>query len=361
MTDSPSTNFFPWWSLGIPLLGWLLLVAHAVIGFQGLSLILLALALGGTVFSAVHYAEVVAHKVGEPFGTLVLAVAVTIIEVAMIASVLLTKGNQNQAVARDTIFAVVMMVCTGLVGLCITVGAWKHRVQGFNVKGSTGALSAITALTTLTMVLPVFTSQPADAFRPAQLIFVGVASLVLYAAFVFVQTVRHRDYFMPESEGEASHHAKPSLTQTFWALGILLVCLVAVVLLAKSLSPTVEALVDLAGMPKPVVGLVIAGFILLPESLAAIRAAGQNRLQTSINLAYGSVIASIGLTIPVVAFVSVLIGQTLILGLDARDIVLLTLTVLLNMITILTGRTNILQGSILLVVFAAFLFFSVVP
>lgn len=361
MTESPKANFFPWWSLCVPLLGWLLLATHAVIGFQGLSLILLALALGGTVFSAVHYAEVVAHKVGEPFGTLVLAVAVTIIEVAMIASVLLSNGNQNLAVARDTIFAVVMLVCSGLVGLCITVGAWKHKVQGFNIKGSIGALSAVMALSTLTMVLPVFTSPPEDAFRTAQLIFVGAASLILYAAFVFVQTVRHRDYFIPESEDDTSHHIKPSLAQMFWAMGILLICLVAVVLLAKSLSPTVETLVDLAGMPKPVVGLVIAGFVLLPESLAAIRAANQNKLQTSINLAYGSVIASIGLTIPVVAFVSVFIGKPLILGLDPRDIVLLVLTMLLNIITIQTGRTNILQGSILLVVFAAFLFFAVVP
>lgn len=361
MAETSKMNFFPRWSLYIPVLGWLLLVAHAVIGFTGVGLILLVLALGGTVFSAVHYAEVIAHKVGEPFGTLVLAVAVTIIEVAMIASVILSKGNQNQAVARDTIFSVVMIVCSGLVGLCITVGAWKHRVQGFNIKGSTGALSAITALTTLTMILPVFTSKPDDEFSPVQLVFVGIASLILYALFVFVQTIRHRDYFLSESEDEAPHHTTPSARQTFGALGLLLACLVAVVLLAKSLSPTVEALVDLAGMPKPVVGLVIAGFVLLPEGVAAIRAAQQNRLQTSINLAYGSVIASIGLTIPVVALISLIADKPLTLGLDEKDIALLILTILLNMITIQTGRTNILQGGILLTVFASFLFFSVAP
>lgn len=361
MADSSKISLFPWWSLCLPLLAWLLLVAYALLDFQGPAVILLVLALGGSVFAAVHYAEVIAHKVGEPFGTLVLAVAVTIIEVAMIVSMLLTKDNQNLAVARDTIFSVVMIVCAGLVGLCITVGAWKHRVQGFNVKGSTGALSAIIALTVLTMVLPVFTSPPDDAFRPAQLIFVGVVSLALYAAFVFVQTVRHRDYFLPEGGDEMPHDSKPSFAQTLGALAILLVSLVAVVLLAKSLSPSVEEVVSLAGMPKPVVGLVIAGFVLLPEGMAAIRAARQNRLQTSLNLAYGSVIASIGLTIPVVAFISVALGQTLILGLDSKDIVLLLLTALLNMITIQTGRTNILQGSILLLTFASFLFFSVMP
>lgn len=361
MDESSKVNFFPWWSWCIPLLGSLMIAAHAIIGFHGFALIFLVLALGSTVFSAVHYAEVVAHKVGEPFGTLVLAVAVTIIEVAMIASVLLTKGNQNHAVARDTIFSVVMLVCSGLVGLCITVGALKHRVQGLNIKGSTGALSAITALTTLTMILPVFTSQPTDAFRPAQLVFVGIASLILYAIFVFVQTIRHRDYFLSESDDAAPHGIKPSLAQTYGALGLLFVCLVAVVLLAKSLSPTVEMLVDLAGVPKPVVGLVIAAFVLLPEGMAAIRAAQQNRLQTSINLAYGSVIASIGLTIPVVALISLTIGKHLILGLDASDIVLLCVTLLLNMITVLTGRTNILQGGILLIIFASFLFFSIAP
>ena len=361
MTDSPKLSFFPLWSLCIPLLAWLLLGAHAAFSFHGLVLVLLLLALGGAVFAAVHYAEVIAHKVGEPFGTLVLAVAVTIIEVAMIVSILLTKGNQNQTVARDTIFSVVMIVCAGLVGLCITVGAWKHHVQGFNIKGATGALSAITTLVTLTMVLPVFTSLPEDAFRPIQLIFVGLASLALYAVFVLVQTVRHRDYFVSESDSEAPQHAMPSRNQTYLALALLLVCLAAVVLLAKSLSPTVEQLVALAGMPKPVVGLVIAGFVLLPEGMAAIRAAQQNQLQTSINLAYGSVIASIGLTIPVVALISVYLGQKLILGLDAKDIVLLTLTLLLNMFTIQTGRTTILQGAILLIVFASFLVFSITP
>lgn len=361
MAKSPESSFFPRWSLGIPLLAWVLLGAHALLGFHGLALILLVLALGGTVFAAVHYAEVVAHKMGEPFGALILAVAVTVIEVAMIVSMLLTKDTQNQAVARDTIFSVVMIVCSGLVGLCITVGAWKHHVQGFNIKGSSGALSAITALTVLTMILPVFTSAAQDIFRPAQLIFVGIASLILYAVFVFVQTVRHRDYFLAENENEPDHELVPSRRQTIWALGLLLVCLTAVVLLAKSLSPTVEQLVDLADMPKPVVGLVIAGFVLLPEGMAALRAARQNRLQTSINLAYGSVIASIGLTIPVVALISVLMGQTLVLGLDAKDIVLLTLTILLNMFTIQTGRTTILQGGILLIVFASFLFFSIAP
>lgn len=361
MSDAPSTKFFPWLSLLIPVLGWGVLGANACLHFQGWTVILLVLMLGGAVFSAVHYAEVVACKVGEPFGTLVLAIAVTVIEVAMIASVLLTPGNQNLAVARDTIFSAVMIVCAGVVGLCITVGAWRHKVQGFNIKGSTGALSVVIAMTVLTMVLPVFTTLPDDAFNTRQLIFIAIAALFMYGGFVFVQTVRHRDYFLAEEGEESSPHAMPSTRQTLMALGMLLFCLITVVALAKSLSPTIEALVGQAGLPKAVVGLVIAGFVLLPESIAATRAALQNKLQNSINLAFGSVIASIGLTIPVVAVVSVVMGSTLILGLDEKEIVLFVLTMLLNMITIQTGRTNILQGCLLLVVFASFLFFSVFP
>lgn len=364
MPADPSVKFFPWVSLLVPVLGWAVLAGASQFHNSGQAL-LLVLMLGGAVFSAVHYAEVVALKVGEPFGTLVLAIAVTLIEVALIVSVLLTHNNPNLAVARDTIFSAVMIVCAGVVGTCITVGAVRHRVQGFNIKGSTGALSVLIALTVLTMVLPVFTSRPEDAFNTEQLLFVGVIALLMYGCFVFVQTVRHREYFLPEEDdvreaGEAAH-ATPTIGQAFLALGVLVFCLITVVALAKSLSPSIEALVDHAGLPKPIVGLAIAGFVLLPESVAAVRAAWQNKLQNSINLAFGSVIASIGLTIPVVATVSASLGNNLILGLDDKDIVLFTLVVLLNMITIQTGRTNILQGCLLLLVFASFLFFSVFP
>ncbi len=354
-------KIFPWWSLCFPVAALLLLGAYGVLHFNGLALLLLVAALGGTVFSAVHYAEVVAHKVGEPFGTLVLAVAVTVIEVALIVSVLISKGGENTPVARDTIFSAIMIVCTGVVGLCLAVGAGRHREQELNIKGSSGALSVLIALAGLTLVLPDFTASPGPTFNIYQLEFVGVVSLVLYAIFVFVQTVRHRDYFLPEDDSHVAHHPPPSTGQTLAALGVLLVCLVAVVALAKSLSPTIEAFVNHSGLPESVVGLVIAGFVLLPESLAAVRAALHNKLQTSLNLAFGSVIASIGLTIPVVAAVSVFMGNSLTLGLDQKEIVLLVLSMLLSMLTVSTGRTTILQGAIHLTVFAVFLFFAVVP
>ncbi|MGE4481618.1 calcium:proton antiporter [Acidocella sp.] len=354
-------RLFPWWSLCFPLLALLLLGANSALHFNGPALLLLIFALGGTVFSAVHYAEVIAHKVGEPFGTLVLAVAVTVIEVALIVSVLISDGAENGAVARDTIFSAIMIVCTGVVGLCVAVGAGRHMEQGLNVKGSAGALSVLMALSVLTLVLPDFTASPGPTFNIHQLEFVGVVSLVLYAIFVFVQTVRHRDYFLTENSGSEAHHPPPPTGQALAALGVLILCLVAVVALAKSLSPTVEAFVEQSGAPKSVVGLVIAGFVLLPESLAALRAALRDKLQTSLNLAFGSVIASIGLTIPVVAAVSIWMGRPLTLGLDQKEIVLLVLTLLLSMMTVQTGRTTILQGALHLTVFAVFLFFAVVP
>ncbi len=351
----------PWWSWGFPLLAWLLFGAMAVAHIGGPALAVCAVALGGSVFSAVHHAEAVAHRIGEPFGTLVLAIAVTVIEVALIVSVMLTSGPEKAALARDAVFSAVMIACTGVVGLCLLLGASRHREQEFRVQGANGALAVLAALAVLTMVLPNYTQVPGPTFSTSQLEFVGVVSVVLYGVFVFVQTVRHRDYFLAET-GQGAHPLPPPSTRTaLLSAALLVVSLVAVVGLAKALSPAVEAGVIQSGAPKSVVGVIIAALVLLPESFAAVRAARLNRLQTSLNLALGSAVASIGLTIPVVAAVSVIIGQPLTLGLDPKETVLLALTLLLSTLTIATGRTSILQGAIHLTVFAVFLFFAIVP
>ena len=354
-------KMIPVWSWALPVLALALLVAKALTPIGGPVLIVFALVLGGAVFAAVHHAEVVAHRVGEPFGTLVLAIAVTVIEVALIVSVMLTGGPDKAALARDTVFSAVMIVCTGVVGLCLLAGASRHREQEFKVQGANGALAVLAALSVLTMVLPNYTEEPGPTFTTEQLEFVGVVSLVLYGVFVFVQTVRHRDYFLAETEGDDHHLPPPSAGMALAAAGLLIVSLVAVVGLAKALSPAVEAGVAASGAPKALVGVIIAAVVLLPESLAAVKAARLNRLQTSLNLALGSAIASIGLTIPVVAVVSVILGQPLTLGLDPKETVLLALTLLLSTLTVATGRTSILQGAIHLTVFAVFLFFAVVP
>ena len=351
------------WTWAWPSLAWLALAATAVAGTGSLLAGIAAVALIGTVFSAVYHAEVVAHRIGEPFGTLVLALAVTVIEVALIVSVMAAGGPDKAGLARDTVFAAVMIICNGIVGLCLLSGGVRHHEQGFQVEGANAALAVLAALTTLTLVLPNFTtSVPGPTFSVSQLIFAGVVSLVLYAAFVFVQTVRHRDYFLPAPGEAAEEHAPPpSDRQTVLSAGLLIAALAAVVLLAKALTPTLESVVAALGAPKAVVGIVIAGLVLLPEGLAAWRAARVNRLQTSMNLALGSALASIGLTIPAVAAVSILLGLPLWLGLGAKEQILLALTLLVGVVTLGTGRTTVLQGIVHLVIFAAFLFLSVVP
>jgi Ca2+:H+ antiporter len=316
------------------------------------------------VLAAVHHAEVVAHRVGEPFGTLVLALAVTVIEVALIVSVMLTGGADNATLPRDTIFSAVMIICNGVVGLCLVVGGLRHHEQTFRIEGATSSLAALIALATLSLVLPSFTtSAPGATYTRAQLAFAAVASLGLWAVFVFVQTVRHRDYFLPaaQASNQEVHAAPPSAMQAGLSFLLLMVSLVGVVGLAKVLSPSIERAVAVSGAPKTVIGIAIALLVLLPETWAAVRAARLDRLQTSFNLAYGSALASIGLTIPAVAVASVWLGLPLVLGLDAKDLVLLTLTFVVSAITLAHGRTHMMQGAVHLVIFAAFAFLALVP
>jgi Ca2+:H+ antiporter len=353
----------PWWTWTWPLLAYVILLATVFTGHGGLIDAAAGAALFGTVFAAVHHAEVVAHRTGEPFGTLVLAVAVTIIEVALIVSVMVAAPAEKTALARDTVFAAVMIVCNGIVGLCLLWGGARHHEQGFQIHGASAALAVLAALTTLTLILPnVATTMPGPVFSTSQLIFEGFVSIVLYGSFVFVQTVRHRDYFLGAETDDAGAHAPPpSNRTTIVSAGLLLASLVAVVGLAKSLTPRIESTVATLGVPKAVVGIIIAGLVLLPEGLAALRAARANRLQTSLNLALGSALASIGLTIPAVAVVSIVLQEPLQLGLDPKDQVLLAITLLVGVITLGTGRTTVLQGIVHLVIFAVFLFFAMVP
>ncbi|MBC8008408.1 MAG: ionic transporter y4hA [Prolixibacteraceae bacterium] len=351
----------PRWTWVVPALAWAVMaIALAIPG--ALMSALAAAVLLGAVIAAVHHAEVVAHRVGEPFGTLVLAVAVTVIEVALIVSVMLSSGAGKEAIARDTVFAAIMICCNGIVGLCLLFGGVRHREQGFQIQGASAALAVLCALSVLTLVLPGFsTTVPGPGLSNSQLIFAGIISLVLYLVFVFIQTIRHRGYFLADSADEDVPEAAPSGRATLASIGLLGVALIAVVGLAKILSPVVEGGVNRMGAPAAVVGIVIAMLVLLPEGAAALRNARANRLQTSLNLALGSALASIGLTIPTVAVVSIMMGQPILLGLAPKEIVLLTLTLIVGVITLGTGRTTLLQGVVHLVIFAAFLFFAVVP
>ncbi|MGH6625442.1 MAG: calcium:proton antiporter [Burkholderiaceae bacterium] len=360
MKHSPS---LPLWSIISPVVGWLLLGGVAL-GFGNAYVMLLVPGLLACVLAAVHHAELVAHRVGEPYGTLVLAVAITVIEVALIVSLMLAGGPATAALARDTVFAAVMIILNGMVGLCLLAGGTRHREQSFGLYGVSASLATLAAIVVLTLVLPNYTQTlPGPVYSPSQLGFIAVVSLVLYATFVLVQAVRHRDYFLPAGAmaNEEAHAAPPTVKAASLSAALLLVCLVAVVLLAKALAPAVETAVDSVGAPKALVGIIIAAVVLLPEGLAALRAARANRLQTSLNLALGSALASIGLTIPAVAIVSLATGWTLTLGIDIRSTVLLLLSLIVATLSLGTGRTTVLQGMVHLVIFAVYLFTTVVP
>ncbi|WP_211233987.1 calcium:proton antiporter [Chitinilyticum litopenaei] len=356
-------NRLPHWTVVLPLAGCATLLLSPWLPVAAPMVLLVALILAGTVFAAVHHAEVVAHRVGEPLGTLVLALAVTVIEVALIISMMVGGGPDKAALARDTVFSAIMIVCNGIVGICLLLGGLRHHVQGFQLQGANAALGVLIPLAVLTLVLPNFMSSEAGpALGASQLAFTGLVSLTFYGVFVFVQTIRHRDYFLvPGSHDEDEHAPPPGNRAAAVSALLLLLALVAVVGLAKLLSPTIERAVAAAGAPAAVVGVIIAALVLMPEGLAAARAARADRLQTSLNLALGSALASIGLTIPALAAIYVTLGQPLVLGLGTRDIVLLVLTLFVSTMTLATGRTTVLQGMVHLLLFAVFLFLSVVP
>ena len=346
------------------------LAAMAVLAGTALGLgqwyaLLSAGALFAAVTAAVHHAEVVAHRVGEPFGTFLLAIAITVIEVALIVSLMIAGGPQANALARDTVFAAVMLILNVMVGICLLVGGSRFHEQQFGRHGVHASLATLSAISVLTMVLPNYTTTtPGPSYSPSQLAFIAVVSLVLYGTFVLVQTVRHRDYFLPaDANGltEEAHAEPPSGRVALVSLALLLVSLVAVVLLAKGLAPLIEKGVMTLGAPPALVGIIVAIVVLLPEGVAAFRAARSNRLQTSLNLALGSALASIGLTIPAVAIVSLVTGWTLTLGLDLKSTVLLMLSLLVATQSLGTGRTTVLQGAVHLVIGAVYLFTTIVP
>jgi len=322
---------------------------------------LLLAILFGTVFAAVHHAEVIAERIGEPYGTLLLTLAVTIIEVALIATIML-GDKPVPALARDTVFAVVMIVCNGLVGLCIFIGGMRYREQDFQVAGANLYLSVLFVMATITLIMPNYTlAAPGPVYSAAQLGFVSVVTILLYGVFLYTQTIRHRDYFVGGATGDAADGSLLSNRMLAISIALLLVSLLAVVLLAKKFSAVVDITIASIGAPPAFAGVLVAVLILLPESVAAISAARKNDLQKSINLALGSSLATIGLTIPAVAVAAYALDKQLVLGLNLQEMVLLVLTFVISMLTFGTGRTNILFGLVHMVVFAVFLFMVFVP
>ncbi len=329
----------------------------------GFSLVATAL-MFATVFVVLHHAERIAHRVGEPYGTLVLTLSVTTIEVSVIVSMMMNAEN-NPTLARESVFSTVMIVTGGVVGLCLTLGGWKHRHQELKKQGTNAYLAVLMALAVLTLILPDYTlgSSP-GTFSAMQLGFVSLLSLLLYVSFVFAQMGRHRDDFVEDLDDTAAtldgEKAAPGIGAN---LALLAVGLIGIVMLAEQIAGGIEdglAAIEFS-QADALVGAFIATLVLLPEAMSAIRAALRNELQRSLNVALGSACATIGLTIPAVAFASLVTGKGLTLGLNSADTVMLLLALGISFVSFGTGRTTVLTGLVHLVVFLAYVLLIFVP
>lgn len=361
------TSHTPLWTWLLPVIGLVFFGGASGLGFgddfasSGIGIAiatLLAPLLIAAVFSAVYHAEDVAHLTGEPIGTLVLTLAVTIIELALIVSLMAT-GKASPTLVRDTVFAVIMIITTGLVGLCILVGGMRYREQSFDVTSAKIYLAVLIVLASLTLILPNYTNTaPGPVYSGSQLAFVSIATIALYLVFLYTQTVLHRDYFTGERTPAA---ATPAAGKLLTAIAYLCLALVAVVLLAKMFAVVVTRGVEAVGAPVGVTGVIVALLVLTPEGISAVNAAKRDDLQKSLNLALGSSLATIGLTIPAMAAANAVLNKPLILGLEPRDVVLVVMTLATSILTFGTGRTNVLFGFLHLVIFGMFLFVVFVP
>lgn len=356
------------WTIAFPVLSAIMVAAYfggLIPKDQPLLLVVEVILLCGTIFAGVHHAEIVADRVGEPFGSILLAIAVTTIEVGLIAMLMLADEDGGPAIARDTVYSAVMLVLTGLLGLVLVLGGRKHYEQTHQVSGTSSYLAVLGTLSALALIIPNYTTTTqGPTYSTAQLAAVAVVSILLYGAFLFVQTMRHRDYFLSavdDSDAASLKAERPSGAVTGVSLVFLIISLAGVVLQAKMLSPSLHAVIDRAGLPDEFTGVVIATLVLAPESIAAMRASLANRPQTSINLALGSALASVALTIPLIALVAASTDVQLILGLEPQRSALLVLAMFVSVITLLPGRTSVMQGFVHLGIFIMFIVLSAVP
>jgi Ca2+:H+ antiporter len=355
----------PWWREW-PLALAVLTLTLALLGKEWIAtaldqpalLIALLAVICGVILAAavaiVRHADVVAHRLGEPAGTLLLTLTITGLEVAMVAFVM-SSGAEKPMLARDTMFAVVMLVLNGFMGLALLLGGLRHGEQPYNLQSANAFLVMILPLTVLGLVLPNYTrATPGPTLAPFQMVFLSLMSVAIYSVFLYVQNRRHRGFFMMPEEA-ATEHEHDSPRSTLYHTVMLVLYGAPLVLLAKQMAAPLDAMVLKLGAPPALGGFVMAVLVLTPESIAAIRAALANRVQRSVNILLGSVLASIGLTIPLVIAVSLFTGRSLVLGLDAVDIVLLVLSLITSILTFSLPRTNVLLGSVHLLLFGAYL------
>jgi Ca2+:H+ antiporter len=313
-------------------------------------------------FAVVRHAESLAVLFGEPLGTLILTLSAITIEVMMIAAVMLT-GDSKPALARDTMFAVLMIILNGMVGLSLLLGGWRYHEQTYNFYGANAFLSVIVPLAVLGLVLPNYTTASAGpTFSPFQSVFVAIMSVGLYGIFVASQTSRYREYFMTpgasreEAAKEVGHHHEEMEMHSAPYHGVLLVLyLLPIALLAKHLAVPLDYGVRVIGAPQALGGLLVAAVILSPESLSAVRAALANQMQRSVNILLGTALSTIGLTIPAVLTLGLVTGKTVVLGLEVVEMIMLLLTLAVSTLTFTGTRTNFVQGAIHLLLFFAYL------
>ncbi len=308
----------------------------------------------GSVLGVVRHADHLAAGLGEPYGTLILTLAVTSIEVISISAVML-HGANNPTLVRDTLFAVVMIILNGMVGLSLLLGGLRHREQTYNLQGANAYLSVIIPLSVLSLILPNYTiSTGGPTLSWLQEAFLALVTAGLYAVFLTIQTRRHRGYFTL-GEAEDQHTSRSTGGRSLAAEAILLLAfMVPVVYLAKRLAEPIDGLIEAAQAPAALGGIIIAVVVVTPEAISAVHAARANHLQRAVNIFLGSVLATISLTIPCMMVISHLTGRTLILGLQNSDLVLLPLTLAVSIVTFGSGKTNILQGAVHLLLFAAY-------
>jgi Ca2+:H+ antiporter len=346
--------------VAIPVFAWTIFAVRHTVNWPPL-LILSVVALFMVVLSGVHHAEVIAKKIGEPYGSLVLALAITVIEVSIIISLMLTGSQEVSVLARDTVFAAVMIILTGMTGLTILIGGLKFREQEFSSQGTTSVLTVLVAISVLTMILPNFTqATPGPFYSNQQLTFVAVVTLTLYGSFLFVQNFRHRSHFVSAEELEEVVQ-KPDSKATLLSAVLLPVNLFAVVMLAESMAPNLEEFIHAIGAPVSLSGIIIACVVLLPEGISAVKAAAKNQMQRSLNLSLGSALASISLSIPVVSLFSIYSGLPLALGIETESMVLFLLSLFVIILSLSKGKTTILQGIVLLLLFFVYLFITINP
>jgi Ca2+:H+ antiporter len=358
-TASTPTFVYVLRAAAIPAAGLLLFALHLVYHHPIIVLVSL-IGLLATVLSAVHHAEIISASIGEPFGALVLALCVTVIEASIILSMMLTGSDQSITLARDTVFAAVMIILTGMSGLTLFLGGIKFKEQFFGVHGITSTLTVLVTISVITLILPNYTEAvKGPYYSNKQLVFVSVITICLYLGFLFVQTIRHRADFIPEEENPPQE--KPARKATLLSAIMLPLNLTAVVLLAESLADPLEKFIDEIGAPQTLSGIIIACVVLLPEGISAVKAAAANKIHKSLNLSLGSALASISLTIPVVALISVWLKLPLALGIGSELMVLFLLALFILILSLSKGRTNILQGLTLILLFFVYLFMVIFP